>query len=429
MPTITSAGVGSGIDIESIISSLMAAERAPLRTIEENKNRLSIQLSAYGELKSHMSAMKDMAIKLGSTEKFGNFIAASSDEEIFTATATSGTISEEHDINVISLAETHRLNSGLYANADSAVGTGTYSFSAAGESFDIIIDGTNDSLTGLRDAINDAADNTTINASVINVDGGSRLILSAKEAGTANAITAPPLFTELTAASDATFEIDGFTAVSSSNTVNDVIPGISLELKSVGSAQLTSSRDVDSIKTTLQDFISSYNTVRTNISTMSEGTLQGESLMRSFESRIRQDFFSEIILENGETLSPLDLGFTFDKEGVLSLDESEFNSTSSVDLESFINAFTDSENGFAKRIEDTIAVYTQAGGLIDNRTEGLDNRTASINEQIERFEFRLEQTEARYRRQFSAMDALVSQLQASGDYMLSQLASLNNNNR
>lgn len=418
---ITSAGVGSGIDIESLVTNLMNAERVPLTNLQQKQSEISIKISAFGTIRSQMSTMKDNAIALGDNQKFGNFTATSSDEEIFTATTTSGTNAENHEINVLTLAQAHRMTSAAYIDANAAVGTGTYNFSSGSNSFSVNIDGSNDSLIGLRDAINDSTDNTSINASILNVDGGSRLILTAKEGGTANAITAPGMFTELTAASDATLEIDGFMTTSSSNTVADAIPGVTLELKGIGTADVTSERSLEDMKTFLNEFIQSYNTLRNTLVSNSEGTLKGDNTHRTFEQTIRQEFFTDIDLGNGETISPYDLGFTFDKAGVLSLDNEKFEEATSGNMETFVAAFTTTTTGFAQKIEDIINNYTRADGYLDNKKNSLDSRDESLDDQILRLERRLEQTEARYRRQFTAMDQTVAQLRSGSEYLLSQL--------
>lgn len=425
MASITSAGVGSGIDIEGLLTQLMDAERVPVNSLESKKSALSVQISAFGQLKSQMSSMKDMATILGDSAKFGKFVASSSDEEIFTATTTSGTIPEEHEINVISLATNHRMTSAAHTDADASVATGSFSFASGDNSFDVTIDSSNSTLTGLRNAINDNVDNTSVNASIINVDGGSRLVLTAKDGGTANTITAPGLFTEMTPAEDATFEVDGFMTTSSSNTISDVIPGISLELQSIGTASLTSDRDMEAINTTLQEFVNSYNTIRSSIKVMSEGTLQGDSLPRGFEAKMRANFFTEIDLGDGASMSPFELGFTFDKDGVLSLDSSKVEETTTANLEVFVSAFTGNDTGFGARIIDAIKTYTEADGLIDNRTSGLDTRQSTYSDQIEQYEYRLEQTEERLRRQFTAMDTAIAQLQSGAEYMISQLTTSN----
>lgn len=422
---ITSAGVGSGIDIESIISGLMEVERAPLATYEQKKNDINIRVSAYGSLKSDLSSLKDLATTLGDKTKFGKFIASSSDEEVFTATATSGAINEEHEIEVQSLAVAHRMTSAAFADADAAVGTGSYSFGYGDTNFDVTIDASNNSLEGLRNAINDSPDNEGISASIINVDGGSRLVLTAREAGTANAITAPGMFSELTAAEDALITVDGFETTSSSNTLTDVIPGVTIDLKSVGTAQLSTERDVEMLKEQMTSFVNKYNAINISIDTMAEGSLEGDMMPKGFEDKMRSLFFEQIELPNGDTRTAFDLGFTFDKTGVLSVDEDIIDELTTSDLEAFVGAFTNNDNGFATKVEDIVSIYTQAGGLIDTRTTSLNTSSSYVDNQIERFEYRMEQVEARYRRQFAAMDAMVAQLQTSGDYLTSQLASLN----
>ncbi len=423
---ITSAGVGSGIDIESILTSLMAVERVPLGVLERKKSNIGVQISAFGQIKSSMSAMKDLAVKLGDNTKFGKFVAASSDDEILTAKATIGTIAEEHSINVISLAQVHRMTSAAFTDSTSPVGIGTQSFSSGEESFDIIIDSSNNTLKGLRDAINDSSDNTSISASILNVDGGSRLVLTAKEGGTANQITAPAFFTELTEAIDATFEVDGFPTTSSSNTVSDVIPGITLELKSIGQAQISTQRDLEQLRTTLDDFVGAYNTLRTNLSSNAENTLRGDNIQRTFDQKIRGIFFEPVQSGEESIASAFDLGFTFDKKGVLSIDEDKLEVALEKNIESYVSIFSNPETGFAHKIQDAISNYTEAGGIIDKRKEGLDARTSTLNNQIERFQARLIQTEENYRRKFTAMDQLVSQLRAGSDFLTSQLGSLGN---
>ncbi len=422
---ITSAGVGSGIDIESIISQLMVLERRPLNNIKKKQANLDVQVSAFGKLKSAISDLEASAKKLSDPEKFGRYVATSSNEEAFTATTTTGTAAELHSIKVISLAEAHRLSSGLFASASDPVGTGTYSFSAGLDAFDVTIDATNNSLTGLRDAINDAAGNNSISASIINVEGGSRLVLTAKNSGTANSITAPAMFTEISAAKDAQLEVDGFAVTSSSNSVSNVIPGVTLELKAAGTGNLSTARDRDSVKETLEEFVTNYNKLHSTIDSLREGDLKGESLLLNIESGLRQKFFAPIDVGNGETVSVFELGLTFDKQGTLSLDSSKMTDTMDGDLEKFIGAFADKTTGFAKQLEDSLKDYTRAGGLISDRTDGLNSRNRRLDDQLERMEYRLERTEARYRRQFTAMDALVAQLQATSSYMAQQLGTLN----
>ncbi len=423
---ITSAGIGSGIDIESIISQLMILENQPLNKLRKKQASLDVQVSAFGKLKSAISELEDSAAKLGENSEFGRYTASSSNEEVFTAIATTGTAAEFHDIEVLSLAENHRLASAAFTSAGEAVGTGSYTFSAGDDLFDVTISTANNSLTGMRDAINDSPDNNTISASIINVDGGSRLVLTSKTAGTANAITAPAMFSEIEAAKDAELIIDGFTVTHSSNTVTDVIPGVTLNLIAAGSGELSTNRDTDSIRESLAEFAEKYNTLKSTIDSLGTSTLKGESLLLNIESRIRQQFFTPVDLGNTETTSPFELGFTFDKKGILSIDDKKLTAAIDTDIERLVSSIADSSNGFARQIETSLKAYTNVDGLIGNKTDGLDRRNESLDSQADRLEYRISQTEVRYRRRFSALDTLVSQLTTTSDYMTQQLNALNN---
>lgn len=426
---ITAAGVGSGIDIEGILSQLMELERQPIEALNQKRQRLDVELSAFGSVKSALSELSTTARKLGDGDTFGPFVASTTDEDVFTAEATGGGAAEAHDIEVISLAQNHRMASSAYASIDDTVSNGTWSFSSGENSFDVEIGAGANTLLDLRDAINDSADNTSIVASILNVDGGSRLILSANESGTANQITlggnssAPtsPGFEEVTEATDAELVIDGFAVTGSSNTVTDVLSGVTLQLKGVGEGTLSTARDTESMRASLDEFVTGYNDLISGFKTLSEGELSGDRMPRNIESKLRDAFFTPVELANGESFSPVSLGFTFDRYGVLSIDETRLSDAQKGGLEQFIQAFTTPDTGLASRFEAVFEPYTQSGGFIAGREDGIDSRKRSIDQQIDRLDYRLIQTEQRYRRQFTVMDQLVSDLQSTSSFLVSRL--------
>ncbi|PID59327.1 MAG: hypothetical protein CSB44_13060 [Gammaproteobacteria bacterium] len=425
---ITSSGVGSGIDIESIVSQLMTLERQPIENLSQRDAALDVQLSAFGSLKGALSSLESAADKLADSDTFGAYEASSSDEEVITATTTRGTSAEQHEVEVLSLATTHRMSSTAFDDIDAEVGEGVYAFSSGETAFDVIIDAENNSLAGLRDAINEADGNTAISASIINVDGGSRLVLTARESGTDNIIAAPAMFTELEAASDAELRVDGFPVTSNSNDVSGVIPGVTLTLEATGEATLQTARNTESFASGLEEFVTAYNAMRSTLQNLAANSLSGESILRGIESSLRQDFFAEIPLDEDESVSVFELGLSFDRYGVLSLDQARLGDASAERIEDLVKAFVDPEEGFGARIAATIESYTESGGAIDSREDGIDARKRRIGDQIERLEYRMEQTETRYRRQFGAMDSLVAELQNTSGYLASQLGALNINN-
>jgi len=424
---ITAAGVGSGIDVKSIISGLMELERQPIDVLNQRKQTLDVELSAMGSVKSAMNELATSARLLGDDSKFGPFTASTSDEDVFTATATGGSSSEFHTVEVLSLAQNHRMASGLYDSPEASVASGSMSFSSGENSFDITIDGSNNTLLGLRDAINDSGDNTSISASILNVDGGSRLVFNAKEGGTENIITVggssgvAGSITEITPALDAELIVDGFKVTHSSNSVSDVIEGVTLELKSIGKSDVETQRDTESLRESLDTFVANYNTLRTGLERLSADQLQGDQLPRNAESTVRNVFSQNIELPGGKSVSPLDMGFTFDRYGVLSIDEARLNNAQIEGMVSFIDAFTAKDIGFSAKVENALDRFTSIDGIIAGREKGIENRQGTLDSRVEQLDFRLENTETRYRRQFTVMDQLVSQLQSTSSYLVNQL--------
>jgi len=426
---ITAAGAGSGLDIENIVNQLVALEEQPINAQRLRRSSVDVQISDYGSLKSTLSDLESVAEKLGDESRFGAFVAETSDEDIFTVETLDGTQSHNHTINVISLATSHRMVSDPYASATDSVAAGDYTFGSGDESFTISLATSDNSLLNFASLINNSTDNTTIEASVLNVDDGSRLVLTARNAGVDNVITAPAGFSELTAASDAQFEIDGLAATSSTNTVTDVAPDLSIGLKAIGTANIISNRSTDSIVELLEEFASGYNAMANTISRLSEGSLDGESLTRRIQSAVRNDFFIDIVLDESnpsESHSIFNNGLTFDKTGQLSVDRERLDDAISTNSFQLQQIFTNPDNGFAARMEATLNRFTELSGAIDTRTDSLQANGNTIDDNIDRMERRLEQTEIRYRRQFGAMDTLIARLQSSGDYLVQQLASLNN---
>lgn len=436
---ITALGTGSGIDLESIVTQLMELERQPIRQLEDRRRRLDVELSAFGTVKSALGKLSGAAATIGDADSFGKWIASSSDEDVFTATSGDETVALSHEIEVESLATRSRYQSEAYADSTSTINQATHEFTSGDNSFEVVVDGTNDTLEGLRDAINNHADNTSMDAAILNVDGGARLVLTARIGGTDNEIQvnstrnglfgpAPTAFSELTAAEDAVIYVDGLKATRSSNVIDDVIDGVTLNLEGVGTATLSTERDTESISEGLQAFATEYNALRTELNRLAEGDLQGDRLTRNVESRLREIFSTPFVLTNGETVTPTEIGFTFDRYGKLSITESEITGADAADMQRFLEVMTRPDTGIAASFVSAVEEFTAADGLIDNREGGIGTQKSRIDDQIERLEYRLEKTETRLRKQYAAMDELVANLNNTSAYLASQLSALPNNN-
>ena len=136
---------------------------------------------------------------------------------------------------------------------------------------------------------------------------------------------------------------------------------------------------------------------------------------------MRAAFQGSVDLGNGDSTSALELGFTFDRYGTLSIDETAFSEALDAGVNRYVTAFADADNGLASRFSDLVEEYTESGGVISIREDGVDTRKSTIDDQIDRLEYRLEKISARTRAQFTAMDLAVTNLNNTSGYLASQL--------
>ncbi|GLQ01076.1 flagellar hook-associated protein 2 [Methylophaga thalassica] len=452
MATISSLGVGTGLDLESIVTGLMDIERQPLDRLESKQSTINAQISAYGSFKSKLSTFQSAMESLSSASSFKVFQANSQDEDLFTATATSTAATGSYNIDVTQIATRDKLASSAFTDYNTTVGEGTLTISVGSESFDVTIDSSNSSLAQIRTAINNASENTGVTASIITDDSGARLVLTSNETGTDNAISVSVSgdsdgndsdasglsafvyssggtqnLSSISSAKDAIVSIDGFTVTSSSNSIANAIDGVTLNVKDVGSSTLDITRDDDAILESVNEFASAYNALMTEIKSQRNGQLEADSTLLTIESQVRDVFNSGASITGSSFSYLIQAGISINKEGVMTVDEDKVNEVLSSDFTSFANLFSAEGEGFANRLESLADSWLQTDGLIDSKEEGLNARLTSLDRQKEQMEARLEMTETRLRAQYSAMDTLVSNLQSQGDYLISQLSSMNSN--
>ena len=262
---ISAPGIGSGLDVNSIVSQLVSAEGdTQTKLLARKQDGIKAEITAFGSLKSLLSTFQGSTTTLKLPETFDASLATSSDPTIFSATTTGAVVPGVFDIEVRNLATAHKLLSPGFADANTVIGDGILTISTGSSSFAVNIDSTNDTVTGVRDAINNATDNTGVSATVITVDDGtgngtlSKLVLTSEKSGTGNALTvtvndtvdgnntdanglsalyydtsdatSPEQLGQITAAADAEVYVDGQKILSSANTVVDAIQGVTLNL-------------------------------------------------------------------------------------------------------------------------------------------------------------------------------------------------------
>jgi len=403
-------------------------------------------------LKSALSTFQASVKELNDPADFLGRTSTSSDPEIFSATADETAVPGNYAIEVVQLATSAKSRSGDFTSADEVVGTGNLAISLGSETFQLTVGSENNTLAGLRDAINSASDNPGVTASIINVDGGTRLVLTSDKLGATNAIAivatdddgnhtdvtglsrlATDNLIPIQVAQDAIIKVDSQTVTKDSNTFSDVITGVTFSLESAlpGTVEsLAIGLDKGSLISNVDSFVSAYNALVDTMSALSSynadtgaaGTLLGDSALRGVQSQIRQAITSPVAGLSFNSL--VSIGITTDEDGRLTVDSAKLDGVMTEDFTAVSQLFS-SEKGLAQSLSGILERYVSSGsGILSAREDGIKSTIDAIGDDRERLERRLTTLEARLRAQFTAMDILVAQLQSIGNFLTAQLASL-----
>lgn len=443
---ITAAGVGSGLDIETIVSQLMSLERQPLVALQRRESDTRAQISAYGSLKSAISSFQDAMKGLSSLDAFRIFQSESSDEGVMTASAASEAAAGIYNLDVTRLAQNHKMGSDAFLETDThGGGAGDALTLTVGTESTTIDLSTAKTLSEIRDAINSATDNPGVTATILNVGGGNqRLILTAEESGydsrvqlsfggaigagtfnfaTTNQDSQGATLTDLMEL-DASYSIDGFDLTSSSNNITTVIDGLNITLKGEGSAILNVTRDSGAIEESAKKFVDAYNNVFSTMAALREGDLAGDSTLRSVERLMRGALNTQPVGLTGSYNALSSLGIKTDRDtGQLTLNSSEFSKALDTDFNSVAQLFANDDQGYAFRFETLADSMLDNDGVIDSRVDGLNSRVKRLESDQAELERRLDLREIAMRRQYSALDQLVGSLQSTSAFLLQNFSS------
>jgi flagellar hook-associated protein 2 len=448
---ISSAGIGSNLDVNGLVSQLMAIERRPLNVLDQRKSQLQAEISAYGRLKSSLAALQSAIANLKDTTDFQVFKATPASDAYFTATADSTALVGSHSITVVQLAQAQKLVSGAFADTGTtAVGEGSLTISNGSSSFTVTIDSSNHTLAGIANAINSAAGNFGVSATILNDGSGFRLVLSPNETGSAKAITVAVAdndgnntdnaglsrlsyvtgaqnLTQTVAAQDAILTVDGLSGITSaSNTVTGVIQGVTLKLKAAGSSELSVAVDTDAITGRVNDFISAYNKLVKDMDELHKkgGTLEASNTVLTIGAQLQGVFNTAINLPGNDFNYLAQIGISIQKDGTLALNGSDFNAALTNKLDKVIALFTDPGQGFAQRLYTELDNLLQTNGVLDAATQGLNATISDIEARKDQLSVRLDRMEQRLRAQFAALDAMLGSMQQASTMLMRQLSQL-----
>ncbi len=469
--SITSQGVGSNINVAGIVDSMMQVERLPLDRLGAQKTSFNAKISALGLIKSKLSAFQTSLAGLKTGTSILANTATSSNSSIVKATGTSGAVAGNYTISdITSLAQSQKLVAAGQADKTAAIGGGastTLTFSLgttngalftqnASPSFDVVIDSTNNTLEGIRDAINSS--NQGVTANIVN-DGDPtnpyRLVLSATNSGVDQSIQLSvsagetALFdllnqvpggvqnlTETVSAQDAVFKVDSIAVTKSSNTVTDVIQGVTLDLLAapgLGTSMMVSvSQDTDSAKAAVETFVNAYNDLLDEIKKQTDsgysggavGALASDSSTRDILTFIRNELTTAPTGITGPYDSLSSIGVSFQTDGKLSLDSTKLSAAIQSNSTNVADLFS-SADGYATRLDTLSTSFLAYNGTIELRTGAFKDRISSLEDQQATLESRLTRTEARIRARFTTLDVLISGMNTTSNYLTQQLNILN----
>lgn len=461
-PITPSTGLGSGLEIGTIVNALVAADKSAKQNQITTQTTLnSAKISGVGSLKSALAAYQAALDKLNSktSPAFAGFAATSSTPATLTATSDSSAVNGSYSVEVLSLATSSKVASASFAGgASSAIPTGTLKISQNGTDYDVAIP-TGATLQSTRDAINSTLQTKGFSANIVTDSNGSRLVIGSTTTGAGSDIKVSgiaglnidgtvDLGTTPAAgaagniggkAADAKLTIDGLAVSSKTNTVSQAVGGLSMTLVAPGKSTVTVATNTTGLQTSLQTFIDAYNGLMKSIDSLTSvqtdangkkttGSMTGDALPRSLISALRNELVSPGASSQLTVLSQLGIQ-TSQKDGLLTLDSAKFNKAMtdkglSGEVQKLFSG-TNSTNGLLARMGAAIKPYTQTGGILDQRSNNLNRQKDLLSDQQDALDLRVASLTASLTAKYNAMDLLVGQMKATSTSISSFFTSLN----
>lgn len=456
MPTSSSLGIGTGVDLQSMLTSILAAEKAPITALETKITATNSKISLYGQLNSKLDSLRTASNTLQFPSQLAAITAKSSDTTVLGANASFFATPGSYAVNVTQLAKAQKNFSYAY-DPNTSFGQGQLRFKVGGVDQTPIdlTDQASYTLQEVKAKINDA--NIGVTATVISGTNGDRLILTGNKTGAANnfsfttTIAAPntvppdtvlpiatqPALTDFdsapalasSVAQDAEISIDGVSVASDTNTFSNSVAGLTFSAVKIGTSNVTVQSDSTKITDAVQKFVDAYNGVVSiiqenstyNFATKTGKGFNGDSSARSVLEALgkaRTTVPTELATATLKTMS--ELGVSIQQNGKLSLDTNALSkaiSSSATDVTTAITAY-------GKSLGDAITGLTNDTGAISNRVSSLNSSISSYKDRQTALEIRVAMVEKRYRAQFTALDTMMSKMTTTSSYLSQQLANL-----
>jgi flagellar hook-associated protein 2 len=469
----TSSASTGAINVTSIVSALMTVASIPVNNLTTQQTSYQSKISAYGTIQSQMTALQSAAASLGSasTSSLLAYQATPSDTTVMTATADTTAIAGNYSLNVTSLAQSQSLVATGQASTTTAISNGVATtvsfdlgtisggtltagkytgstFTSAGAGVkSIVIDGTNNTLAGIRDAIN--AGGLGVTASIVN-DGSAlpnRLTITSNTTGISNSVkittaggdgtintllgndpAAVQNMSQTVAAQNANFTVNGLAVTSTSNAVTTAIQGVSLNLTKTTATPISLSvaRNTAGVTAAMSSFVSAYNTLYSSMQSASayksSSPLAGEATIRDAMNQMRNIAAGAV---TGGTMSSIgQSGISFTAAGVMQLDTAKLNTAMSTDFTGFSNLFNNATSGYGTLFNNFATSELSSTGTFANRTTSLNQSVKTAGDRIAAMNAQLATLQMQYIRQYSSLNVMMANMNTTSTYLTQQLSRL-----
>ncbi|GAB3186913.1 flagellar filament capping protein FliD [Hydrogenophaga aquatica] len=473
---ISSTGIGSGLDVQSLVSKLLEVEKQPLKQLQTRGTTLSSKVSSWGTVKSQLAALQDAAQKLMGLTSWTGRTFSSSNTSALTGSATSSATAGSYSVNVTQLAKAQAVRSATGVTADSAIGQsgsleitlGSWSgssFSPAGSAVTVNIDAA-DNLGAIATKIN--AGNAGVTATVVTADGKDNLVIRSKDTGaaqgfqirafdgsdaTGSVITTGTGLGSLAYASnsgamyglatilagqDASATIDGIVVTSATNTISGAVPGLTLNLTETTSAPVTVTigQDTEATRSAIQGFVDAYNTLTKTLANATRydqasgaaGPLQGDGTAIGILNTLKR--MVGALGPSGTSYARMsDVGLELQQDGTLLVNNKKLTAAlaNPADLQKFFSATSGdaTSTGLARRFYDFAFGANATSGVVTERNNALQKAIKRNKDDINRFNDRLERNEARLYKMYTSLDSKMASLNSLSQYVAQQVTTWN----
>jgi flagellar hook-associated protein 2 len=452
------SGIGSNIDTQAIVKSLVDSERAPKQTQINNQTlKATTSLSSIGKIQAALDAFRGALDNMKTASGFSGLSGSSSDEKVATVTTGNGAAAGSFSLLVTQLATASKISTKVYAGGPSSVvnagsSPSVLSIKQGSDTFDVSVPA-GATLQQVRDAINSQYANQGLSANILTDANGSRMVLTSNKTGvgsdlslagnsgleTGTSVLATP--------QNAKYSIDGVTGMESkSNTITDAVSGITLKLTGISPvptgggaatpATITVAADTTTLKSAVKGFVDTYNALikaanaETQVTTNADGSLTtgaltGDASLRSLLSSVRNEL--NVMGGTGQLKSLAQFGVGTDqKTGLLSIDDKVFNDAALTNAAD-INGIFSGDTGLLARMKSATDSFAQKNtGVFAARSTSLSDSLNDLKKQQDALDARMTALQTSLTAKYTAMDSLVAKLRAQSDSIMTTLNALNN---